>query len=110
MGKVSEWIQRYYNAITSSVANAVIINAVTATRITTNDPNRFAVTIANLGAAVVYIGFDANVGVLNGFYLAANGGTIGFNARDDQELPTREMWCIGAGASTVYVFETVAVG
>lgn len=109
MGRTREYVEREYGFPTDVNQNAVVINAATATRIFQNNPNRISWTIVNLGAAIAYLAFTSNAGAAFGMQLAATGGLMSMNARDDGEVPVMEIWALGAGASTLFAVETIAV-
>jgi len=109
MGAVSEYMEKQYGTKLEAVDAAIAINAVAPVVAMPNDPNRFAWVIVNDGAAVAYVGFNSAVGVLNGIQVGANGGVVGFNARDDGEIVTRAVYSIGAGASTLFIVQTRAI-
>lgn len=68
------------------------------------DPEAISMDVSNLSANPVYIGVDNKVSATRGFLVAANGGLLSVNVREDGLLPTRRWWCIApAGASAVLV-------
>lgn len=72
-----------------------------------NDPDRVGLVIINLGIQAVYLGLDATVSATKGIFLAASGGSVSMNVRDDFTLSTREWFVISpSGASSIYVLET----
>jgi hypothetical protein len=109
MGSVSDWISREYGVRTTSTSRVVAAVAAAPVELMQSNPNRFAATFVNLGAAIAYIGFDANVAAANGIYLAANGGMLSFTALEDMEIQTRQMYVLGAGATNVQVIETTGL-
>lgn len=63
-----------------------------------------AMTVSNLSANPVFIGLDNAVSANQGFLVAANGGILSINVREDGLLPARRWFCIApAGASNVLV-------
>tara|TARA_S200002703_G_scaffold160053_1_gene176357 strand:+ start:1413 stop:1781 length:369 start_codon:yes stop_codon:yes gene_type:complete len=64
-----------------------------------NDPERVSFFLMNLGASDIYLSTTPSPSSSNGIVLSANGGFIGFNAKDDQIIPTMAWWALGAGAS-----------
>lgn len=108
MGNVSQFIRKKYG-VNCSFPDPVIVvlGAAAPVRILQNNPNRFAWTIQNMGAAIAYISPLANVGPLLGIGLAATGGLIGFDADVDGPIPTHEQWGIGAAATTLVIWEVI---
>lgn len=109
MGKTTDFIQRAYGTSVATVENVVVLNAALPIQVLQNNPNRLMWTCFNLGANLGYVGFTSAVGALNGIQLAAAGGMVGLTAKDDGELPARELWGIGAGATTLYIISTEAL-
>lgn len=109
MGKVSEYMENMYGARLETINRVVVLNAAFPVVVFPNDPNRFAWTLTNVGAAIAYVAFDAAVGAAYGIQLAAVGGWRTSTARDDGELVTRSMYGLGAGATTLYITETRAI-
>ena len=108
MGSVSEFIRKKYGARCSFPDPVIVVlNAGAAVQILPNNPNRFAWTIQNMGAAIAYISPRPDVGPLLGIQLAAVGGLIGFDADVDGPIPTHDQWGIGAGATTLVVWEVI---
>jgi len=56
------------------------------------DPERAQLTIYNLSASDVFVGFDADVSSTNGFYLGPNGGFMSMNLLDDLDAITQPIW------------------
>jgi hypothetical protein len=108
MGSVREYIKRKYG-VNVSFPNpaAVVLGAAAPVQVLPGNPNRFSWTIQNMGAAIAYISPMADVGALNGIALAALGGLISFDADVDGVIPTRDVWAIGAGATTIIVYEVI---
>lgn len=50
------------------------------------DPERVQLTIYNLGASEVYIGFSGDVSSSNGMLIPPSGGFMGINVRDDFDM------------------------
>ena len=109
MGRCSEYVARQYGFPTDTAARVVVLNAAVPVQVLNNNPNRVGFLIMNLGAAIGYVAPTSGAGALFGVLLAANGGVTGSNAKDDGTYPSMEMWGIGAGATTLYVLETMAV-
>lgn len=82
----------------------------TAIRIVTNNPRRVKLTLLNLGASDVYVGFDSSVTTSAGLKLVAATGTLESNASDDGEEVLVELWAISAAAGqTVMISEVFRV-
>ena len=82
----------------------------TASRIVTNNPRRVKLTLLNLGASDVYVGFDSSVTPAAGRKLVAATGTLESNASDDGEEVLSEFWAISGSASqTVMISEVYRV-
>jgi|GEM_PF-6290714 len=109
MGKVTDYVNSLYGFETETTERAVVLGAAAPVIVMPNDPNRLSWTIFNLGAAIGYVAFTSAVAAAFGMQLAAAGGVATSNAREDGDLPTHELWGIGAGATTLYVVETKAL-
>jgi hypothetical protein len=110
MGAVTEYVSMKYGRRTATLEKTVTLGAAVV-RVLENNPNRFAWAIFNLsGANIAYLGFTAAVSAANGLQINPNGGSITMSADQDLELPTHEMHGLAsAAATTIFVFETVAV-
>lgn len=108
MGKVSEFVNIRFGCETKLRESVVVLGAGTPVPVLPNNPDRFSWTIFNLGGAIGYVGFSSAVAALNGMQLAATGGIASSNAVNDGELPTHDVFGIGAGATTLYIVETIA--
>lgn len=109
MGLVSNYIRKRWGCHTNWVENFVAVILANSNVAAQNNPNRFSIMFQNMGANIVYISVASGVGPLAGIQLAANGGLISFNVEDDGEITTRQWYSIGAGASTLYVGETIGL-
>lgn len=68
--------------------------------------DRVGLLMFNLGSNPVYVGLTSAVSATAGVLLAANGGFIAMNVRDDFTLPSRQWNCISTGGtSQMYVLE-----
>ena len=108
MGKVSDFVNSRFGCLTDIRESVVVLGAGAAVPVLANNPNRFSWTIFNLGASIGYVGFTSGVTALNGMQLAATGGIASSNAVNDGELSCNAIFGIGAGATTLYIFETIA--
>jgi hypothetical protein len=110
MGAASEFLERLYGyPVTTQEVQIALVAAAAAVQVLPNNPNRLAWTIWNLGAGAAQIGPTSGVGPLFGSNIAAAGGMVGVNVRDDGEFPSRELWGVSAVGTTLYVLELVAV-
>lgn len=69
-------------------------------KLLSNNPNRVGLTFINLGAQNAYLYLNGQVSSTNGIFLAANGGSIALNWRDDMTLITNEWDAIAPGGNT----------
>ena len=107
MGKAYEYIKNRFGMSTRTVINP-LTNAVatSVTKIAQNNADRLALTIVNVGANDVYIGFDAETSASRGIFVGANGGSLTLTVEEDFELITNNVYAISVGvASTIYVVE-----
>ena len=110
MGRVSDYIDKKWGCMCSSTNRVQALILATPNRLTPPNPNRFQIVMVNMGANIAYANLESGVGPANGVLMAANGlGRIVLNADDDADLPTREWWGIGAGATNILIIETVAI-
>lgn len=72
----------------------------TAAQYVAGDPERVLLTVVNLSANSIYIGFRPDVSPTNGILLGPNGGSITLDAEQDAVLVTRQVFAIGDGASS----------
>lgn len=84
--------------------------AITPTKILSNNPNRLAMVIVNLGANDCVIDFNVEVALLKGILLANSGGGISFRFDTEFNLLESGVWAIASVApTTVYVLEVVTM-
>lgn len=110
MGRASQFIAATFGFQCESRETDVATTAAAAP-VLINNPNRVSWTIFNLGGNIVYVSFSGTVpSATHGIEIAANGGFLSVNARDEGELPCRSLVGISpGGASSLYVVETVAI-
>ncbi len=72
-----------------------------------NSPDRTGLIVINVGVNVATVGWRKGLAAGTGILLNASGGSLTMNVRDDFVLPSWELFCIGAAASTLYVVEIV---
>jgi hypothetical protein len=109
MGAVRDFIDKQFGVPTETTERVVVLGAVVPIEVLPANPNRFAWIMFNLGGGLAYIGFDSRTAALRGMQIAAGGGNIVANARDDLEYPTKQLFGIGSAATTLYILETVAI-
>jgi len=92
---------------TATVVNPVTNTvATTVTQVFRNNPNRIFWLLTNLGAAVLYLGWDRAVSSARGLQVQPNGGALSLAWREDYELCFAEVFCLSSsGNLTVYCFE-----
>ena len=101
-------ISRWGGPTTSKLTSVTV--GTTASRIVLNNPRRVKLTLLNLGASDVYVGFDSSVTTSAGIKLVASTGFLESNASDDGEEVLSEYWAISAAAgNTVMVSEVYRV-
>lgn len=76
----------------------------TATQVCPNDPSRLALTIINTGSNNAFIYVDNSVSTTKGIFIAANGGTLSLNFRDDLGLCALSFFGVGSGGTTTITF------
>jgi len=109
MGALETVLDSHFGTKTRSVENPVIaaIPAV-AGIILRNNPDRLAFVIVNLGANPAYLGLTNAVGVANGIYVPANGGSVTMYWQEDFQMVGWAWWAVApAGASNCYVLEVI---
>ena len=101
-------ISRWGGPTTPKLTSATV--GTTASRIVLNNPRRVKLTLLNLGASDVYVGFDSSVTTSAGLKLVAATGFLESNASDDGEEVLSEFWAISGSASqTVMISEVYRV-
>lgn len=112
MGMLADLISRQFgiktrvreNPLTSSIG-------INAERVVPSNPNRLALTVINLSANTIYLGFDNRVSSINGIYVAPNGGGISLIYDEDFEMVGYEIWGIATGTnSSIKVIEVIGEG
>lgn len=96
-GAAAEFAQREFGGI---IAHTFSIQSIgtTFSSVVGNDPERVSIFVQNLSANTIYLGYDQAVSSSRGIILPANGGGIGFNAKDDQILSTLALFTVATGA------------
>lgn len=110
MGRVSDYITKKWGCLCDSQNRVQGLILATPNQLAPPNPNRFQIVMVNMGANIAYANITSAVGPANGIQMAAAGaGRVVINAEDDGDLPTREWWGIGAGATNILIIETVAI-
>ncbi len=106
-----ELISREFGVKTTYRKNPLVSQcAVARTKLLSNNPNRVAFVMVNLGANDVYIGFDVETSNTSGILLASAGGGISLNYRYEFDLVASEVHGVAtAGASNMYILEIVTM-
>ena len=73
---------------------------ISATSLINGSGDRVGLVIVNLGSNPVYVAMNAGVSSTNGILLAANGGLITMNVRDDFTIPSRQWWGLATGGTS----------
>lgn len=97
-------VETRYN---DTAMNTVV--AATPTPLWRNNPDRLELVFTNLGANIVYLNVHESVAADNGFYLAANGGSITLTAEEDGELVGFPWYGIAAGNTDIHSAEVEGV-
>lgn len=100
LGAVAQYLADRFKGILREYEGGATIG-VAAGQIVAHDPERVSLTLANHGAADVYISPTQEVGVTRGVRLAAGGGAMSVNVEEDGNLPALQWWGISAGAGNV---------
>jgi hypothetical protein len=102
-----DMVQNLYGVGTvHAVNNSVSGTAGAAVQVRPNNPRRLALTIVNLSANVIWVGPSNTVGIANGIWLAANGGSMSLTWDKDFELVCNDWWSLSAaGGDQLYVLE-----
>jgi hypothetical protein len=110
MGRTSEYIEKNYGFPLQTVEAAVaLVAAAPAAIVLQNNPNRVSYTVFNLGANVAFVGFTSAVGILFGIQLNAAGDFFAVDAKDDGELPGRELYGLSVLGTNLYIVSNEAV-
>ena len=74
-------------------------------KILSNNPNRLAWIIVNLGSNSTYFGFDRDVSSSKGITITGNGGTASMRWNEDFDLVGYELFAKGTLSDVLYVVE-----
>jgi hypothetical protein len=99
-----DFIEAQYNAQVQAFENPEVAAAgAAAVKVFKANPKRVGLVLVNLSGNAMYLGRGADVSAAKGIFLAAGGGNVAMNAKDDFILPAYEWWVIApAGASNLY--------
>ena len=98
-GAAAEFAQREFGGVIAPSQEVQVIGT-SISSVLGNDPERVSFFLMNLSANVIYLSTDQNPSSSNGIQLTANGGFLGFNAKDDQILSTLGFWGVASAASS----------
>lgn len=106
-----ELISREFGVKTTYRSNPLVSACqVAITKLLSNNPNRVAFVMVNLGVNDVYIGFDVETSISKGILLANAGGGISMTYRTEFDLVASEVHGVApAGASNMYILEIVTM-
>lgn len=79
--------------------------------VVSNNPDRVALAVVNLGAGNVFMALNNTPSASVGLLLGASGGSVTLNLRDDLTLPSRQ-WsavCPSGGPSILEVIEYIII-
>lgn len=79
----------------------------TATRVVKSDPEAISLTIVNLGSQDAYLKAANDPSNTSGFLVAASGGNLSVNVRDDATLPSKEWFAVVTTGTTDLYFTRV---
>lgn len=72
------------------------------------NPDRVGLVMVNLGTNDVFVSLNSGVSTSNGIRIAASGGNITMDVRDDFTIPSRTWYAIAnGGTSAMYILEEV---
>lgn len=107
---LKDLLEQQFKVKTRTVINPVLSDGTltgNVDKILSNNPNRLAVLIINLGSNSCYIGFDRDVSSTKGILVSQLGGSASLLWNEDFELTGYEMYAKGTLADTLYVVEIV---
>jgi hypothetical protein len=108
---LQDLLKDQFQVRTRPIVNKLTDQAETsATLLLSNNPNRLAWTIVNLGANPVYIALDNDVSQTKGILVAANGGSVSMVWNEDFDMVAWSWYGIAlSSACKVYIVEIVEV-
>jgi len=111
MQTVRELFEKEYGVWTGVIENPLTDTVGTSiTQLLQPDPGRLNYTLVNLGATPVYFCFTPDPSTTKGIYVAANGGYVTLDWKDDGLLVTYPVWAISSGATKVYLVGLGIIG
>lgn len=101
---VRDLFQKQYGVITD-VFEAITptVPAATITQLLKNDPGRLNYTLCNLGANALLFCRTPDPSATKGVYVAANGGYVSLDWKDDGLLITEPVYAFSTGGTTIYL-------
>lgn len=107
---LADLLMERFKVKTRAVENPEALTAAstTAQKVLSNNPNRLAFTIMNLGAEVSYVGLTDGVSTTKGIRLDASGGFFSCVWDEDFQMTGWAWWIIAtSGTPAVYALEVV---
>lgn len=100
--------RQYEVKATGRVSTVSVGDSRPATLIIGNNPNRTGLAIINASTASLYLSFNKDMGLTEGFYIVPSGGMLILNWRDDFDIVGWSWYGIAsAAASAVNVVEEI---
>ena len=100
LGAVAQFLAERFNGILREYEDQITIG-VAVGQIVPHDPERVSLTLANHGAADVYVSPTEQVSVTRGIRIAAGGGAMSVNVEEDGNMSALSWWGISGGAGNV---------
>jgi len=110
MGKLADAIETKYGFhIRAEFPPKPFTLSTTPQEILKANPDRISWTIINLGTVVVHLAHGEDVSSTNGYYIAANGGSLGMTWDEDGELVGFPIWAVATSVTpTIFVMVVMA--
>lgn len=107
VGANQAFVESEFGGPVTNQTTAVTVQT-SVTRILDSNPEALSANIINLGGQSVFISPDNQPATTHGILLAANGGFLSLNVRDDQLLPALSWYAVAAAdASQLYIIRLV---
>lgn len=104
-GAALEYLQKEFDGHFQEL-ESLVATSTTAAQAVPNNPDRLGLLIVNVGGDNVTLGLKQGVTASNGVLLAANGGSMSLDVREDFTLVTREWFAIAtANTPNLYVLQ-----
>lgn len=108
---VRDLFEKEYGVLTGKIENPLTDTVGTsATQLLLPDAGRLNYTLVNLGATAVLFCFTPDPSVTKGVYVAASGGYVTLDWKDDGLLTTYPIWAISTGATKVFLVGLKIIG